>query len=947
MRSYHASTDADLKAGYLWWAVKCCFGVEYVREVLYENDQERRRCQYTPIFARMPLNTKANADCETLREFERYLQNHPQEGISALYADMRNLYTETAGVLQQEENHYDVFIAWHDKEGSSRCQKFAKELKNWLNEKRVYSFASFSALKGKEIWHFEPYIYAAMATARVFVIVIDDYQALGEKFLKWEIKRMGLRKNQDQKASILFNGMNGHTGQIPAGLMEGWQRHYEDSEVTPDRVSLVGRDVMDALFEKKADVSVSKLVIPSAIAINRNSSQQIKKKVEKEDEEPNPVALTVPGDYIPQRNNLKSKQKRISEDIRHYYEKLFKGFSLYGTSCATLVVCLILCAVFGFIGLPYPVFHFPKLLLAFLIIGALALISENIICVSVDFVLLTLASVTMMRGILETAGTFWTANHLIFGTCSAVLMLCMLYHDSSLCKKKIREALIGYVQSQGAEVSYVLGVDITEYPLKDIFAAKECISYFKHAAENGHMDAMYALAGCYSNGCYVEKDEKQAIDYLYQMMIAGDERGGRLLGEYCRNNAESGVFWKQEKKLLDWAENEVENESPVAREIMDAYYQYVERNAENTGFWKDNAELINVALTKAEKDNADSQFVLGMYYQYARQELDTAMDFYCRAAQQGHQKARTAVAKIYYQAAEACRTGLNTRIDLEQAVAYYREAISWGYRKKGAEGLFSVGRMYLDGTEETIRNVDKAHLCFMQAWNEGDYKGFSSEWYKLGLCYYGGDGTSMDMEKAVRCFDIAADNGSEEAQFLLGKCYLEGLGVPIDRKQAVKRFKRADRNRDAVYYLGICYEKGWGVPASLKSAMKSYTSAADMGHSLAAYAVSKFYFMGIFLSYDRKTRGWDNEHLGEVKVTDKAVVNDKVVVAEDPDEGLKYLSQAARAGVPEAQAELGQLYAEGKYAVSDIQTAKKWFSLAAEQGNAEAQRWLESIEKQS
>lgn len=52
-------------------------------------------------------------------------------------------------------------------------------------------------------------------------------------------------------------------------------------------------------------------------------------------------------------------------------------------------------------------------------------------------------------------------------------------------------------------------------------------------------------------------------------------------------------------------------------------------------------------------------------------------------------------------------------------------------------------------------------------------------------------------------------------------------------------------------------------------------------------------------------------------------------------------------GVSEAQVELGELYAEGKPTVSDTQTAKKWFVLAAEQGNAEAQRWLERIEKRS
>ena len=251
--AYCASTDEGRKSGYLWWAVKCCFGIEYVKETLYENDPQRRQDTYVPIFARFPLNADilGPSKPETLRGFEGYLQGQPHAGLKSLYTEMRALYMETVNAMQKEMNRYDVFIAWHDREGSNRCQRFAEELSSYLNQRRQFSFVSSVALRNQDIWHYEPYIYAALATAKVFVIVIEDYEALGRKFLKWEIICMKLRKEQDARVKILFNGMCGHTGHVPA-IMEGWQRHYEDSELTRNRVELVGRDVIDAIRDSNA-----------------------------------------------------------------------------------------------------------------------------------------------------------------------------------------------------------------------------------------------------------------------------------------------------------------------------------------------------------------------------------------------------------------------------------------------------------------------------------------------------------------------------------------------------------------------------------------------------------------------------------------------------------------------------------------------------------------------
>lgn len=122
LESYRSSSDEYLKCGYIWWAVKCCFGVEYVEEILYPNDSERREYQYVPIIARIPFNYNADVNCDTLREFDKYLRHHSYPKLQALYEKMRVLHTETAAALGNERWKKDVFIAWHGEE----CKDFAR-----------------------------------------------------------------------------------------------------------------------------------------------------------------------------------------------------------------------------------------------------------------------------------------------------------------------------------------------------------------------------------------------------------------------------------------------------------------------------------------------------------------------------------------------------------------------------------------------------------------------------------------------------------------------------------------------------------------------------------------------------------------------------------------------------------------------------------------------------
>ena len=104
--------------------------------------------------------------------------------------------------------------------------------------------------------------------------------------------------------------------------------------------------------------------------------------------------------------------------------------------------------------------------------------------------------------------------------------------------------------------------------------------------------------------------------------------------------------------------------------------------------------------------------------------------------------------------------------------------------------------------------------------------------YNLGECYYSGNGTKKDINKAIKWFTSAANQGHSGAQFRLGECYNNGIGVTVNGSEAVKWYKMAAEqgHPESQYKLGDCYYYGNGVNRNDEEAEKWYKMAADRGH---------------------------------------------------------------------------------------------------------------------
>ena len=150
--------------------------------------------------------------------------------------------------------------------------------------------------------------------------------------------------------------------------------------------------------------------------------------------------------------------------------------------------------------------------------------------------------------------------------------------------------------------------------------------------------------------------------------------------------------------------------------------------------------------------------------------------------------------------------------------------------------------------------------------------------------------------------------GAPGAEYELALRLFEGRGAPKDQQAAAVWFQRAASHglAQAQYRLGALYEKGIGVAGDPAAAKRWYLKAAEAGNARAAHNL--------------------------------AVMNAEPPVGEKPDyvEAAKWFRKAGDLGVRDSQFNLAILYARGLGVEQDLRQSWLWFSLAAQQGDADA-----------
>lgn len=247
-----------------------------------------------------------------------------------------------------------------------------------------------------------------------------------------------------------------------------------------------------------------------------------------------------------------------------------------------------------------------------------------------------------------------------------------------------------------------------------------------------------------------------------------------------------------------------------------------------------------------------------------------------------------------------------------------------------SDAQYELGLMYASG-KDVKQDDQKAMEYFGLAADQGN----TEAQYQLGLMYASGKGAGQDEHKITKYIELVADQGNTEAQYRLGLMYRSGQGVKQDDQKAIAYFKLAadQGNTEAQYQLGLIYQSRQGVEQDDQKATAYFKMAADQRNPKAQYQLGLAqYELGRSM---RKSVKYKPEYSGVRKSGfEKA--------SECFMEAAKYFKLAADQGNVEAQYQLGLMY-ERKYLyqIGALTPPEyTYLKLAADQGHTKAQYQL-------
>ncbi len=772
MQAAGLAADEDRRRFYLWYALLCRYGVYYVREELYATIPARRTNLFVPTFGRFSLPDYRIRKCEAYKQLA--LMQMPQ-GAAQAVNELYTLLLEIEDCIGEEENRFKIFVAWHDRtdDPDGPCRTFARKLNDRLNARRMFSFASFSALSDMSVSHYEPHIYAALATARVMVIVIDDYDALGKKFLASEIVRFLTRRRDDRSLQIYFVGLQGHVGEVPASLtgISGWQKHIEDAR---DDVHCYGRVVSElqrvlerqksggvggSMASERADRPVAEPVRPVPVQTAPPQAANVFAAIrEKVAQYNRAVQLMESGDY-----DGASKAFAAAGDYRDAAERVYEPYYVQAEKMLEDGETDAAAAMFAALGE-----------LSFRDAAERAKEAS----LSADEMNERGKDYSFGRGVEQdyAKAAMWYRKAAEAGHADGMYNMGRMYHYGYGVTKDYAEAVKWY--RKAAEAGLAAGMNNLGYMYQKGYGVThnyaEAMKWYRKAAVAGHAGGMNNLGYMYRNGYGVTQDNAEAVKWYRKAAEAGLASGMNNLGIMYQNGY---------------------------------------------GVTQDYAEAVKWYRKAAEAGHADGMNNLGDMYYYGKgvsEDYEEAVKWYSKAAEAGNADGMNNLGYMY-------EYGYGATGDYVEAVKWYSKAAEAG----NADGMNNLGYMYQEGYGVT-EDYAEAVKWYRKAAEAGNAAGMNS----LGIMYQCGYGVTQDYAEAVKWYRKAAEAGHADGMNNLGDMYYYGKGVSEDYEEAVKWYRKAAEAGDALGMrdLGWMYEHGYGVPQDKQKAKEYYLMAREAGY---------------------------------------------------------------------------------------------------------------------
>ena len=228
----------------------------------------------------------------------------------------------------------------------------------------------------------------------------------------------------------------------------------------------------------------------------------------------------------------------------------------------------------------------------------------------------------------------------------------------------------------------------------------------------------------------------------------------------------------------------------------------------------------------------------------------------------------------------------------------------------------------------------------------------------------------IEVNKAVTLLLAARnpeDKGNVQAMAAIGAQLLAGVDVEKDSTMALEWLQRATHrnNSDAQYHLGLAYARANGVRKNITEALRLLQLSSEQEHREARYHWAKLLeqhpkliqtkgqvrhlyessakqgYAPAQLSLGYLLRGDWIAPLHNPLAQETPTFHKKSAFKRhtDPDliSALGYFTMAAEQGNADAQFEVGQMYAQGLGTAQLFEEARRWYELSARQGHAKAQ----------
>ncbi len=340
-------------------------------------------------------------------------------------------------------------------------------------------------------------------------------------------------------------------------------------------------------------------------------------------------------------------------------------------------------------------------------------------------------------------------------------------------------------------------------------------------AEDGDASAQYELAECYIEGIGCKINPQEAFKWYKKAADQGEVRALFNLGRLYYN----GEGTPKNETLANEMFNKAFNQAKPMAEQGNSSAMWVLGFSYGLGVGgvsEDEKQMVYWWEKGADYGDRDCLLRLARYYGEYK-EYAKAVNYLIEAANQGDPRAINNLG-LYY------KNGKGVARDYNKAVQLFTEAAGQG----SSSAKSNLGLCYLDGV-----GVGKDYSKAVQLFKEAIAQGDESIKVNLGKCYAEGKGVEQDYAMAVQLYKEAGVDGCND----LGICYLEGKGVEQDYDMAIKLFKEAAQQKQdpkAIYNLAVCYEQGRGVEQDKAIALQLYQLSASLGDDEAKMVLREY-----------------------------------------------------------------------------------------------------------